>query len=109
MRRKYSNQPTVVDGLQFASKREASRYSVLRMLERAKRISDLRTQVPYELAPAVKLNGRRKPALRYVADFVYRDEAGQLVVEDVKAVRTTAYRIKQHLMATVHGIEITEI
>jgi hypothetical protein len=31
------------------------------------------------------------------------------VVEDVKGAVTAEYRIKRHLMASVHGIEIREI
>ena len=54
---------------------------------------------------------RAKPALRYVADFQYV-ENGKLVVEDVKSKITQenpVYRIKKHLMMSVHGIEINEI
>ena len=63
----------------------------------------------FELAQAVVLDGRKRPPLRYVADFVYRDSAGQMVVEDVKGVRTQGYRIKRHLMLAVHGIEVREV
>lgn len=50
-----------------------------------------------------------KPALRYVADFVYwHNQKGCQVVEDSKGHLTDVYRIKRHLMATVHGIEILE-
>ena len=51
--RKYRNEKTVVAGLTFDSKAEARRYGELQLLERAGRISDLRRQVPIELAPSV--------------------------------------------------------
>lgn len=84
------------------------RYCHLKLLQRAGRISGLRCQVVFELAPAVRVQGRKRPALRYVADFVYR-EAGAAVdtVEDVKGKLTDAYRIKRHLMAVL-GFEIKE-
>jgi len=49
--------------------------------------------------------------VKYVADFVYQ-ENGQLVVEDVKSTMTRnlpVYRLKKHLMKSVHGLEIREI
>ncbi len=45
----------------------------------------------------------------YLADFVYLDEAGHRVVEDVKGAATPEYRLKRKLMLHVHGIEIREI
>lgn len=101
----------VVDGIRFASSAEAGRYRVLKMLQQSGQISDLQCQFPFYLAPAVLIRGakRKTPALRYAADFVYRDKNGVQVVEDVKgAPLTQAYRIKRHLLA-VQGIHITEI
>lgn len=108
MHRKYGNKKTERFGIVFDSKREAERYCALVMLERAGQITDLQRQVAFVLAPPVKLAGRTKPALRYVADFVYT-ERGNRVVEDAKGVRTEAYRIKRHLLMSVHGIEIREV
>lgn len=110
---KYRNTKTVLDGITFDSKREAQRYAELQALASRNLIEDLRHQVPFELAPGVKFSGesRRKPALRYVADFAYRLD-GRLVVEDVKSKVTAgaaAYRIKRHLMLSVHGIEVKEV
>ena len=110
---KYRNRKTVLDGITFDSKREAQRYAELQALASRNLIEDLRHQVPFELAPGVKFSGesRRKPALRYVADFAYKLD-GRLVVEDVKSKVTAgaaAYRIKRHLMLSVHGIEVKEV
>lgn len=47
---------------------------------------------------------------RYIADFVYTDNAtGSTVVEDTKGVRTKEYIIKRKLMLWVHGIRIREV
>ena len=107
---KYRNVRTSTgDGITHDSKREAAHWEMLKLLERSGQISELQRQVSFELAQAVVLDGRKRPPLRYVADFVYIDSAGQVVVEDVKGVRTQGYRIKRHLMRAVHGIEVREV
>ena len=106
--RKYGNKKTQFAGLTFDSKAEACRYGELQVLERMGLISNLRRQVPFELAPAVVIGGRKRPPLRYVADFVW-EEGGKTVVADVKGAVPEAYRIKRHLMKAIHGIDILEI
>lgn len=106
--RKYKNIKTEAHGHMFDSQKEARRFEQLILLRRGGVIRNLRLQVPFVLAESVVLGGRKKPALRYIADFVYV-ERGQEVVEDVKGMRTAVYRIKKHLMKSVHGIEIREI
>lgn len=105
---KYRNQKTRVGDLVFDSKREAARWGELRLLERAGRIVDLRMQVPFELAPAVKFAGekRAKPAMKLIVDFAYRDEFGERVLEDVKGVVTTAFQIKRHLLKARYGLDV---
>jgi hypothetical protein len=107
---KYGNKKTVFDGITFDSKREAMRYMNLRLLEKAGDIEDLRRQVCFELAPAVRYtpHGRQKPALRYHADFVYCDvkKGGRIVVEDVKGIATQVFNVKRHLMKSLFGITV---
>lgn len=107
---KYGNKKTKIGDITFDSKREAERWSHLRVLERAGHISGLRRQVVFVLAPSVKFAGARsaKPALRYFADFEYV-ENGARVVEDVKSPATAkkeAFVIKRHLMKHLHGIDV---
>lgn len=102
---KYNNQKTVVNGIQFDSKREANRYCELLLLARAGEITNLQRQVRYTLIP--KQDGER--ACDYVADFVYADKAGRTIVEDVKGARTDMYKLKRKLMKWVHGITVEEI
>lgn len=109
---KYGNQKTRFNGLLFDSKAEAHRYEYLRLLEKAGHITGLTLQVAFVLAPKVKYAGekRSKPALRYVADFVYSDiKTGGIVVEDVKSSATAnlaVFRLKRHLMLSVLGIDV---
>ncbi len=106
---KYKAQKTDVCGILFDSKAEARRYGQLINLERSGAIAGLVRQVQFTLAPSVKLEGakRVKPALRYVADFCYSDiKTSKVVVEDVKGVITPLFRVKQHLMKTVHNIDV---
>ena len=108
MRNKYgAKKVTTADGEKFDSIAEYKRYLELRMLERCGEISELKRQVAFVLAPAFKFDAasRTKPAIRYIADFVYF-EKGKQVVEDVKVVETDVFRLKYHSMATVHGIQV---
>lgn len=108
---KYRNAKVTVDGVTFDSKGEQRRYVELCQMQAAGIIADLKQSVDFVLAPACYLGGKaKKPALRYRADFTYT-EGGALVVEDFKSPATLAnpvYRIKKHLMMTVHGILIRE-
>lgn len=103
MYNKYKAKKTVVDNITFDSKKEANRYCELKLLERAKVISNLQLQVPYILIPKSKYGC----AIKYIADFVY-EENNKIVIEDVKGVKTPVYRIKKRLMAEQFGIVIKE-
>ena len=104
MRNKYgARKVKSPDGQVFDSQKEYSRWGVLRLLERAGKISDLKRQVSFELIP--KQNGER--ACSYIADFTYWQD-GKYVVEDCKGYRTEGYKIKRKLMLWVHGIKIHE-
>ncbi len=105
---KYHNKKTVINGITFDSKHEAERYLELVFMQKSGLISDLKLQVPFELIPAVKINGKTNRKAVYVADFVYKDEKGNMVVEDAKGVKTDVYKLKKKLMAWIHNIEIKE-
>ena len=106
---KYNNHKVLADGASFDSRAEYRHWQLLLWQAKAGELSHLRRQVVYELAPAVVLKGRKRPPLRYIADFVFTDKAGREVVQDVKGAVTDAYRIKRHLMMAVHGIEVQEV
>lgn len=87
----------------FASKKEHKRWHELRALEEAGIITDLRAQVPYDLA----VDGHH--ITRYVADFRYQMPGQGIVVEDTKGYRTEEYKLKARLFAAVTGLSITEV
>lgn len=116
-------------GYVFDSKDEFTRWCELRLLERAGKISGLCRQVEYELIPTQRAKstevykagpckGLPKPgaviekSCSYVADFLYFNEEGKLVVEDCKGYKKGAaydlFVIKRKLMLHVHGIKIKE-
>ena len=99
------------NGMTFDSGRELKRWQELELLESAGKIADLQRQVPFVLAGSVVLGGRKKPAIRYIADFAYWDLCGcpAYIVEDAKSphLRTNpVFRLKMHLLKLVHGIEV---
>lgn len=84
------------------SRAEAVRCDVLHILQRARKISDLKIQVKYELIPPRKYDGMpSERACSYVADFDYM-ENGRHVVEDVKGMRTQEYIIKRKLFKMLY-------
>lgn len=105
---KFGNRKVDAPEGKFDSEKEHRRYQELLLLEKAGQISQLRRQVKFELAPGYEGKGRKHAALRYFADFVYLDAYGKQICEDCKGFRTDVYRIKRHLMRTVHGIDILE-
>lgn len=116
---KYKNVPIEIDGYKFPSHKEGYRYLELKGLQKKKKISDLRMQVPFVLIPTQRVKGKVvEHAVKYVADFVYHDNTtGETVVEDVKGrdrktgkfIETREFVIKRKLMLYVHGIRIREV
>lgn len=110
-RNKYGNRKVEVKGeATFDSRAEYRRWLELLAQARAGVISGLERQVPFELVAAQRTpSGRKLRPLHYIADFTYRDQAGSLVVEDVKGMETQSWRDKRKLMLAVHGIWVREI
>jgi hypothetical protein len=100
-RSKYGNRKVVVDGEKFDSQKEAHRWGVLQLREKAKEIQNLDRQVRFDL----RVN--RVLICTYVADFTY-EEAGKSVVEDCKGFRTEIYKIKKKMMKALRGIDLLE-
>jgi hypothetical protein len=100
---KYHAIKTEVDGYIFASKREASRYSELKLLESAGEIFNLKLQPKFPIAV------NKQKICTYIADFEYETKDGTIITEDVKGVKTPVYRLKKKLMKACFGIEITEV
>ena len=107
-RAKYGNQRCEEDGYKFDSNVERKRYRVLRELAAAGRITELEIKPSYKL----EVNGIRITARAFRPDFRYRNEAGHLVVEDVKGFMdatdpaTRIFEMKCRLMEAIHGIQV---
>ena len=114
-RPKYKNTKVVVDGIKFDSKKEAARYTELKMFEEIGAIKDLELQKEFTLIPAQKdleTNKVVERAVKYKADFCYiARDTGEYVVEDVKSefTKTKEYILKRKMMLYFHGIRIQEI
>ena len=118
---KYGNRKVTYDGETFDSEHEYRRWRDLRILERAGEITDLQRQVKFVLIPEQReldtigpRGGVHKGKLlererSYVADFTYRDDTGELIVEDAKGFKTETYLLKRALMLWVHGIRVQEV
>ena len=101
---KYRAIKTMVDGITFDSKKEASRYVDLCRLQNAGYIAHLRLQPEFPLM----VNGTKIG--KYVADFSYLRN-GERIIEDVKskATITPVYRLKKKILSTYEPpVVITE-
>lgn len=107
---KYHAIPTVVDNVRFDSKKEAAHYQGLKLLQLAGAISDLELQPRFKLYATSMVKGTVSHVCTYVADFQYTNQAnGEVVVADVKGVRTAMYRLKKKWVEAQFGITITEV
>ena len=126
-RNKYKAVKTTIDGITFDSKREAKRYTELKILEKSGHITHLELQPVYQIT----VNG--VDICKYKADFRYftvraesnersynskgewqtptktGDKEGQ-VVEDSKGFKTPIYRLKKKLVEALYpGTQIREV
>ena len=118
-RHKYGAKPTEVDGIRFASTKEAKRYQELKLLERAGEIINLELQPRFELlVPLPKghpdAGTRLKCVGTYIADFAYTEPGyrpllDRRVVEDVKGFKTPLYRWKKKHVEAQYDITIREV
>lgn len=120
-RPKYGNKKVEYQGQLFDSKREMQRYIVLKEAEEKGLISDLRTQVTFELIPAIteeyvehlktkdKIKTRiLQRAVTYKADFVYVKD-GEEIIEDVKiskALIPKEFALKEKIFFWKYGKRI---
>jgi hypothetical protein len=107
---KYHSKKTIVDGIKFDSKKEATRYQELKLLEKAGKIKELKLQPEYELIPKFKKNNKTYRKTIYKADFSYFDiEANKYIIEDVKGFKTDVYKLKKKLFEYKYDYEIKEV
>ena len=103
---KYRSKPCIIDNIRFASQKEGKRYVELLLLQKAKKIKNLRLQPKYPIS----INNKK--ICTYIADFEYYrildGECVEIITEDCKGFLTPVYKIKKKLMNAVYGIIITE-
>ncbi len=96
-RNKYGAKKTLRNNILFDSKLEADRYSHLSLMQRAGLITDLEMHPEFVLIEPFTKLGKKKRGHKYTADFMYRDEHGQLTVEDVKGLITRDFPLRRTL------------
>jgi hypothetical protein len=103
---KYRNKKVKTSDGNFDSTGEHQRFLTLKILQDKGHIKHLKHKVPFDLIPGYSKKFRK---MVYWADFTYVED-DKLVVEDFKSniTKTTAYKIKKHLMFHIHGILIKE-
>lgn len=99
IRHKFNAQRTEVDGIKFASKKEAKRYAELKLLQKQGEVVFFLRQVPIGIPGNVK----------YVCDFQVFWADGSVTFEDVKGFKTDTYILKKKLVEANYPIEIKEI
>jgi hypothetical protein len=105
---KYGAKKTQVGEVKFDSKKEATRWMELQLLERGGEISELRRQVKVELIgqyrPLYTRTGRK---MKLTFDFAYIEDGVQ-VYEDAKGMPTRDYEVRV-AVARAMGLEVREV
>ncbi len=99
VRHKFNAKRTELDGIKFASKKEAKRYQELCALREKGEVLFFLRQAPFHLTAGVK----------YLTDFVVFWASGVVSFEDSKGFRTDMYRLKKKQVEALYPIEITEV
>lgn len=102
-RGKYNSRRVKYFGHTFDSAKEGERYLKLRSLLAVGRIRNL------ELQPKFDVIVHGKFICYYKADFRYETAAGEVVIEDVKGMKTPVYKLKKKLVEAIYDIEIMEV
>lgn len=104
---KYHNKKCFYRDMTFDSKKERDYYVILQMMLKNNQITDLKTQVKFELQPSFKFKEKTIRAINYIADFTYVKD-GKLIIVDTKGYRTEVYKLKKKMMQ-YRGYDIEEI
>lgn len=98
MGNKYHAEKTIVDGITFASKKEARYYQELCLARTSGQLLFFLRQVPFHLPGGV----------RYVVDFAefWKNEPVRFV--DVKGFPTATYKIKKKILEACYPVKIIE-
>lgn len=95
-RSKYGAQPTVVDGIRFDSKAEATYYQRLKLRVQSGEVRYFLRQVAFHLPGGI----------RYVVDFMEVHADGSVHFVDVKGIETPMFRTKKKQVEALYPVTI---
>jgi hypothetical protein len=98
---KYGAKAVTVDGIRFASKREAAFYGELKQREKAGEVYDVQLQPRFSFIHDGFLIGTYKPDFMFWDAIQHRNR-----VIDVKGVETREFRTNLRMMRAFHKIEV---
>jgi len=98
-RHKFHAKPTVNDGIRFASKKEAARYETLKLLQTAGEVLFFLRQTRFHLPGGTS----------WACDFLVFWADDHVSVEDVKGMRTEAFKRAKKQVEALYPIEIEEL
>ena len=93
---KYGAEPTLRDGIRFASKAEARYYDLLKARQATGEIRYFLMQVPFRLPGGT----------RYVCDYQIHEADGRVRYVDVKGHETDTFKVKKREVEAHFGVEI---
>ena len=96
---KFNAKRTEIDGIKFASKKEATYYQQLLLRQKGGDVIFFLRQVPFHLPGGV----------RYVVDFQEFLSDGTVRFIDVKGMRTSEYIAKKKIVEALYPINIEEV
>ena len=96
-RSKYHAEKTVMDGITFASHKEAKYYGYLKTLMRLGEVIGIECQPVFPLQEKFIKNGVKYQAITYIADFRAKYSDGHEEIVDVKGFETPVFLLKRKL------------
>ena len=90
---KYNAKKIKVDGISFASKKEADYYVTLKLLTKSKEIKGFCMQARFVISDGTEEN----KAIEYVTDFIVFENDGTYKIIDTKGIQTDVFKLKMKL------------
>lgn len=100
---KLNNRWVQVDGYWFPSVLEARVYQDLKYRQMAGEIVAMKLQPVFSLQKKFRDNtGKMQREINYIADFIYVDRTGNVIVVDAKGLETNEFSIKKKLFLKLY-------
>ena len=96
---KFRAKQTELDGIKFASKKEAHGYEIQKARQAAGEVLFFIRQTSFHLPGGV----------RYVCDFTTFDADGTVHFLDYKGMKTESYKAKKRMVEALYPVEIEEL